>query len=60
MTERDAIGLAVADAGLRKEDIDGLITSRNLHTREGIDEQIGRLLGISPRFSATLDFSLVH
>jgi acetyl-CoA acetyltransferase len=52
----DAVRLALADAGLRKDDVDGLITCRNLNTREGIDEQVGRMLGISPRYSATLDY----
>jgi acetyl-CoA acetyltransferase len=52
----EAIALALDDAGLTKDDVDGLITCRNLHNREGIDEQIGRLAGISPRYSATLDY----
>jgi len=51
-----AIELALADAGLAKDDVDGLITCRNLQTRAGIDEEVGQLLGISPRFGATLDY----
>lgn len=52
----DAVALALADAGLTKADVDGLITCRNLHNREGIDEQIGHLLGLNPTYSATLDY----
>jgi acetyl-CoA acetyltransferase len=52
----EAIELALADAGLTKNDVDGLITCRNLQTRSGIDEQIGQLMGINPKFSATLDY----
>jgi acetyl-CoA acetyltransferase len=52
----DAIELAIADAGLTKDDIDGLITCRNLTGGAGIDEQIGHLLGMNPDFSATLDY----
>ena len=52
----EAIELALADAGLTKADVDGLITCRNLQTRTGIDEQVGELLGINPRFGATLDY----
>jgi len=51
-----AIDLALRDAGLTKDDVDGLITCRNLHNREGIDEQVGHLLGLNPEFSATLDY----
>ncbi|CDJ99823.1 conserved hypothetical protein [Microbacterium sp. C448] len=52
----EAIELALVDAGLTKADVDGLITCRNLHDRFGIDEQIGHLLGVNPRFGATLDY----
>ncbi|MGK3954522.1 thiolase C-terminal domain-containing protein [Microbacterium sp. I2] len=52
----DAIELALADAGLRKADVDGLITCRNLQAHVGIDEQVGEMLGINPRYGATLDY----
>ncbi|GLV74410.1 thiolase family protein [Streptomyces hygroscopicus] len=52
----EAIGLALDDAGLRKSDVDALITCRNLTGRSGIDEQVGHLLGLNPAFSATLDY----
>jgi len=52
----EAIALALADAGLTKDDVDGLITCRNLHARSGIDEQVGALMGLNPRFGATLDY----
>ncbi|MBO9577459.1 MAG: thiolase family protein [Microbacteriaceae bacterium] len=52
----EAIELALADAGLTKHDVDGLITCRNLQAHVGIDEQIGELLGVSPRYGATLDY----
>jgi len=38
----DAIELALSDAGLNNGDVDGLITCRNLHTRQAIDEPPGR------------------
>ncbi len=52
----EAIEFALADAGLTKAEVDGLITCRNLQAHVGIDEQVGDLLGISPRFGATLDY----
>lgn len=52
----EAIQEALADAGLDKNDVDGLITCRNLWSREGIDEQIGQLMGLNPNYSATLDY----
>jgi acetyl-CoA acetyltransferase len=52
----DAIELALADAGLAKSDIDGLITCINLRSHIGTDEQIGLLAGLNPKFSATLDY----
>ena len=52
----EAIQEALADAGLEKKDVDGLITCRNLRSREGIDEQIGQLMGLNPNYSATLDY----
>lgn len=52
----EAIELALADAGLTRSDVDGLITCRNLQAHAGIDEQVGELMGIAPRFGATLDY----
>jgi acetyl-CoA acetyltransferase len=53
----EAISLALAQAGLAHTDVDGLITCRSgIHGRGGADTGIGALLGISPRYSATLDY----
>jgi acetyl-CoA acetyltransferase len=51
----EALGLALADAGLPKSAIDGLITCRS-HGGAGIDSDIGHLAGLNPRYSATLDY----
>jgi len=51
----DALGLALADAGLQKGDLDGLITCKSFGG-SGIDTEIGRLAGLNPRYSATLDY----
>jgi acetyl-CoA acetyltransferase len=52
----EAIELALADAGLQKSDVDGLITCMNLRSHIGTDEQIGLLAGLNPKYSATLDY----
>jgi acetyl-CoA acetyltransferase len=52
----EAFGLALDDAELSKHDIDGLITCKEFSGRSGIDTEIGRLAGLNPRFSATLDY----
>lgn len=52
----DAIALALADAGIDKSQVDGLITCQAPRTSTGTDEQIGALLGINPSFGATLDY----
>lgn len=51
----DALRLALVDSGLHKSDIDGLITCKSFGGY-GIDTEIGRLAGLNPRFSATLDY----
>jgi acetyl-CoA acetyltransferase len=52
----EAIKLALDDAGLTKADVDGLITCRAPGQRTGIDEEVGALIGLNPRFGATLDY----
>jgi acetyl-CoA acetyltransferase len=51
-----AIELALAEAGLGKSDVDGLITCKAGMGRGGLDTTVGPLLGVSPRYSATLDY----
>lgn len=50
--------LALADAGIDKSQVDGLITCPppRSDVRAGIDEDMGRLLGIDPAFSSTLHY----
>lgn len=49
---------ALADAGLDKSAIDGLITCKQALSTHGTDEGIGPLLGINPAFSTTLDYGM--
>ena len=51
----DAFKLALADAGLKREAIDGFITCKS-YGGLGVDTQIAPLLGLNPRYSATLDY----
>ena len=51
----DAFKLALDDAGLKKDDIDGLLTCRSFGDL-GVDTQIAPMLGLNPRYSATLDY----
>jgi acetyl-CoA acetyltransferase len=51
----DAFALALDDCELAKADIDGLITCKGFGGC-GIDTDIGRLAGLNPRYSATLDY----
>lgn len=52
----DALRLALADAGLRKNELDGLVTCKSFGGGGGIDTQIGALAGLTPRYSATLEY----
>jgi acetyl-CoA acetyltransferase len=52
----EAIANALADAGIDKAEVDGLITCRAGIGVGGIDTGVGRLLGVHPRYSATLDY----
>lgn len=51
----DAAGRALADAGIDKSRIDGLITCKTLSNAGG-DIVMGRLMGLNPAYSATLDY----
>jgi acetyl-CoA acetyltransferase len=53
-----AAALAIADAGIDKSAIDGLVTCQPPLSAEraGIDEDMGQLLGINPAFSSTLHY----
>lgn len=51
----DAFALALADAGVDKDAVDGLITGRSFGGF-GVDTEIGRLAGLNPRYSATLEY----
>ena len=50
--------LALADAGIGKLAIDGLVTCKPPRSAEngGIDEDVGFMLGINPAFSTTLEY----
>jgi len=52
----DALALALADAGISKDQLDGLITCKVFGSNEGIDTQIGSLAGLNPAYSATLEY----
>ncbi len=51
-----AAALALADAGIGKDQVDGLVTCPPPFAadRAGLDENVGHLLGINPAFSTTL------
>jgi acetyl-CoA acetyltransferase len=53
-----AAALALADAGIEKSSIDGLITCKAPLTSHGTDETMVPLLGINPAFSTTLDYGM--
>ncbi|HXA32917.1 MAG TPA: thiolase family protein [Acidimicrobiales bacterium] len=47
---------ALADAGLTKDDIDGLVTGKTYTGPAGRDTDIGQLLGLNARFSQSLTY----
>lgn len=51
----EAAELALADAGIRKSEVDGLITCKSIQGG-GTDLEVGRMLAISPPYSQTLDY----
>lgn len=53
-----AAASAIADAGIQKSSIDGLVTCQPplSSERAGLDEDMGQLLGINPAFSSTLQY----
>ncbi len=51
----DAAKAALADAGIDKDEVDGLVTCLTLDG-QGTDLAIGRLLGLNPAYSATLTY----
>lgn len=53
-----AAAAAIADAGIDKSVIDGLVTCQPPLSgeRAGLDEDMGQLLGINPSFSSTLHY----
>src|SRR4051812_35405212 len=50
-----AIKEAMADAGIDRSQLDGLITCKSVQG-SNIDIQVGPLLGIDPRYAQTLDY----
>jgi acetyl-CoA acetyltransferase len=52
----EALGRALGDAQIGKDEIDGLITCKSDDGRSGIDTEIGRKAGMNPAFSAALDY----
>ena len=52
----EALALALKDAGLGKDELDGLITCKSAGGDSGLDSTIGRKAGMNPAFSATLDY----
>ena len=56
----EAVKLALADAGMDKHQIDGLVTCQSARIGQGVDEDIGHLLGLNPKFSATLQYGTAN
>ncbi len=51
----EALRITLAEAGIDKSAVDGLITCKS-YGGFGIDTEIGRLAGLNPAYSATLDY----
>ncbi|MBM9464037.1 thiolase family protein [Aeromicrobium sp. YIM 150415] len=51
----EGLRITLAEAGIAKSEIDGLITCKSFGGF-GIDTEIGRLAGLNPAYSATLDY----
>jgi acetyl-CoA acetyltransferase len=51
----EAIGLALADAGITKSGADGLITCKSIQGR-GTDVAVGAAMGFNPRYAQSLDY----
>jgi acetyl-CoA acetyltransferase len=51
----EALRVTLAEAGIDKSELDGLITCKS-YGGFGIDTEIGRLAGLNPAYSATLDY----
>ncbi|HWE68151.1 MAG TPA: thiolase family protein [Acidimicrobiales bacterium] len=51
----EAIEVALADSGISKSDVDGLITCKSVQG-DGTDVAVGAQLGLNPRFAQSLDY----
>jgi acetyl-CoA acetyltransferase len=51
----EAFRKALADAGVQKSDVDGLITCKS-YGGQGVDTEVGKMAGLNPRYSASLDY----
>lgn len=51
----EALRLTLAENGIAKSEVDGLITCKS-YGGFGIDTEIGRIAGLNPAYSATLDY----
>jgi acetyl-CoA acetyltransferase len=51
----EAFALALRDAGIDKSEVDGLLTCKST-LGAGVDVNVGRLIGLNPDYSATLDY----
>lgn len=51
----EALRITLAESGIAKDRIDGLITCKSFGGF-GIDTEVGRLAGLNPAYSATLDY----
>lgn len=51
----EAIASALADAGITKEQVDGLITCKSIQGGN-VDVSVGPLFGLSPRYAQSLDY----